>query len=146
MRVDFLDDKNFIIYCIYDGGLKTEEEMKKFFKMLNSRLKKRYAYEFEGIYDVDIFCKNNVFILVFKNIDDFGEKDFNITMYINSTLLYEFEDFEFFLGKKIFYNDKYYIELDSVVDDIRLFEFGNIIYGNKVEEVLRQGILIWGDD
>jgi len=142
LRVDFLDDKNFIIYCIYDDSLKTEEEMKTFFKMLNKNLKRRYDYEFEGIYDVDIFKKNNIFVLVFKYIDDFGEKDFNITMYVNSTMLYEFEDVDFYFGKKIVYDNKYYIELDSVIDDIRLFEFGNIICGDKVEEVLRQGILI----
>ena len=142
LRVKFLNDNDFIIYCIYDEGLKTEEEMRIFFKMLNKNLKRKYDYEFDGIYDVDIFKKNNILVLIFKYIDDFGDKDFNITMYVNSTMLYEFEEVDFYSGKKILYDNKYYIELESVMDDIRLFEFGNIICGDKVEEVLRQGILI----
>ena len=77
----------------------------------------------------------------FENIDDYGKADFNITMVLNSTMLCEFDDFELFSGNKVYYNDRFYVELDDVVDDIRLFEYGNIIYGDEVDKIRNRGIL-----
>ena len=142
MKVDFIDEEHLVIYCFYDEKLRTEEELKVFFKLLNEQLKKRYDYEFHGLYNVEVYCKNNLLVLDFENIDDFIRKDFDITLYVNSILLYEFDDIEFYSGNKIFYNNKYYIELDDIVDDIRLFEFGNIIFGDKVEDILNSSKLI----
>lgn len=116
--------------------------MKIFFKLLNSELKDRYDYEFNGFYDVNIFCLDGIYVLEFENIDDFGRSDFNITMLLNSVLLYEFDDSDLVLGEKVYYKDKFYVELVDVVDNIYLFENGNIIYGKKVEEVLNNGILV----
>ena len=142
MKVDFIDDENLVVYYFYDEEIKTEEQAKVFFRLLDNELKKRYHYEFHGFYNVDIYRKGNLLVLVFEYLDDFARKDFDITMYVNSVLLYEFEDIDLYSGKKIFYNNKYYIELDDCIDDIGLFEFGNIIYGDKVEEVLNGGKLI----
>lgn len=142
MKVDFIDDDHLVVYYFYDEKLRTEEEMRIFFKVLDKMLIKKYDYEFRGTYDVNVYCKENLLVLDFKNVDDFGRKDFDITMFLNSVLLFEFEDFDFYSGNKVYYNDRYYIELDDVIDDIRLFEFGNIIYGDKVDEVLDNGKLI----
>ena len=142
MKVDFIDDEHLVVYYFYDEKIRTEEEVKVFFKLLNNQLKNKYDYEFHGFYNGNVYCKEKLLVLEFENIDDFGRKDFDITMYINSVLLYEFEDIELYPGKKVFYKNKYYIEVDDIIDDIRLFEFGNIIYGDKVEEVLNSGKLI----
>ena len=142
MKVDFIDQDNFVIYYIGNDYIKSEEGMRIFFKMLNNHLKKKYDYEFCGLYNVNIYCHDNVMVLVFENIDDYGQKDFDITMFVNSVLLYEFEDSELILGKKIYYEGKYYVEIENAVDDICLFEYGNIIYGNKIDEVLNRGILL----
>ena len=142
LKVDFIDDEKLVIYYYYEKIIKSEEEVKVFFELFDKVLKKQYNYEFHGFYNVDIYCKDNLLVLIFDHIDDFSRKDFDVTMFVNSVLLYEFEDADFHPGSKIFYKNKYYIELDDVVDDIRLFELGNIIYGDKVEEILNCGKLI----
>lgn len=142
MKTEFIDDDNFIIYYLSDDKFRTENEMKLFFKLLNSGLKHKYNYEFHGFYDVNIFCSDKLYVLEFNNIDDYGRIDFDITMLLNTVLLYEFEDEEIFKGEKIYYQDKFYIEIDNVINDIHLFEYGNIIYGKQVDEILNNGILV----
>lgn len=142
MKVDFIDDDDFIIYYLTHDKFRTEDEMKIFFKLLNSELKSRYDYEFHGFYDVNIFCCDGLYVLEFKNIDDFGRTDFDITMLLNTVLLYEFEDEDVFKGEKIYYKGKYYVEIVDMIDDIHLFEYGDVIYGKMVEEVLNKGTLV----
>lgn len=142
MKVEFIDEEHFIIYYLCDNVFKTEEELKIFFKMLNQQLKKQYDYEFKGFYNVVIYCSNNVLIMEFENIDDYGTADFNITMLLNSVLLYEFEDSDMILGEKIYCDYKYYVELEKMNTDIHLFEYGNIVYGKEVERILNRGILV----
>ncbi len=142
MKVDFIEDEHFIIYDFDEQKPQTEEELQVFFKMLNKHLLKQYHYEFHGFYNVTIYCSNHIFIMDFENIDDFGRADFNITMLLNSTLLFEFEDSDIVPGKKIYYDNKYYVELENMQDDIHLFEYGNIIYGDQVKKILNQGMLV----
>ena len=82
-------------------------------------------------------------MLEFENIDDYGSSDFDITMLLNSILLYEFEDSDMVKGDKIYYRGKFYIEVSTVMDDdIHFFEYGNIVYGKQVDEILSHGILV----
>lgn len=142
MKVEFIDSGRFIIYYLTHDKFRTEEEMKVFFKLLNNELKIRFNYEFRGFYDVNIFCLDGIYVLEFENMDDYGQSDFNITMLLNSVLLYEFDDSDFITGKKIYYNEKFYVELLDVVDDVHLFEYGDVVYGKKVDEILNNGILL----
>lgn len=142
MKVDFIDDEHFIIYYLCDDQFRKEEEMKSFFKLLNYELNNQYHYEFHGFYDVEIFCCEGLYVLDFRNIDDFGGKDFNITMLLNSVLLFEFEDSDMVEGNKIYYQGKFYTEVIDVLDNPYLFEYGEIVYGKRVEEILNQGILV----
>lgn len=142
MKVDFIDEDHFTICYFYEEELKTEEEMKVFFKLLNRQLQAQYDYEFAGFYTVDIYCNHTVFILDFVRTDDYGRADFDITMLLNSVLLYEFEEEETVLADKVYYQGKYYTEIENIISDIHLFEYGTIIYGKRVEEVLNMGVLI----
>lgn len=142
MKVDFIDDDHLVIYYLTSDNFRTEEEMKAFFKLLNYDLKHRYRYEFHGFYNVTIFCCEGLYVLDFENIDDYGSADFNITMLLNSVLLYEFDNSEIISGEKVYYQKKFYVEAIDMVDDIHLFEYGNIIYGKKVDEILNNGILV----
>lgn len=143
MKVDFIDEEHFIIYYVCENiPDKTEEELRIFFKMINQKLQKQYHYEFQGFYNVNIYCNDHIFVMEFENLDDFGRADFNITMLLNSVLLFEFDDSDMISGEKIYYNQKYYVELDKMKDDIHLFEYGNIVYGEEVKKILSNGILI----
>lgn len=142
IKVDFLDNDNFIIYYISQNNLRTEDEMKLFFKVLNNYLQERFDYEFRGFYDVNIFSNHGIYVLEFKNIDDYGRSDFNITMLINCVILYEFEDSDLLKGEKVYYKNKYYVEIDDVLDNVYLFENGKIIYGKDVDTILNSGVLV----
>lgn len=142
MKVDFINDDHFIIYYLTEEKFRTEDEMKVFFKLLNYDLKKYYNYEFNGFYDVDIFWIDGIYVLDFENTSDYGRCDFNITMLLNSVLLYEFDDDDIITNNKVYYQDKFYVELSDVINNINLFEYGNIVFGKRVEEVLNNGILL----
>lgn len=142
MKVDFVNDEHFIIYYLSNDKIRTEEEMKKFFKLLNYDLKHQYHYEFRGFYNVTIFCCDGFYVLDFESIDDYGSADFNITMLLNSVILYEFIDSDIIVGEKVYYQGKFYIEAVNMLEDIHLFEYGNLVYGERVEEVLNNGVLV----
>ena len=145
LKCEFIDDEHFIIYYVFGESLDSlmeEEKLKLFFKMLNQKLKSRYHYEFQGFYNVTIYVFRNVYVMDFVCVDDFGRADFNITMLLNSELLYEFPKEDMVDGEKIYYQEKYYVELERVYDSPYLLEYGNIIFGNLVEEILSGGILV----
>ena len=87
LKVDFIDDEKLVIYYYYEKIIKSEEEVKVFFELFDKVLKKQYNYEFHGFYNVDIYCKDNLLVLIFDHIDDFSRKDFDVTMFVNSVLL-----------------------------------------------------------
>lgn len=142
MKVDFIDDEHFIIYYLSNDKIRTEEEMKGFFKLLNYDLKHRYHYEFRGFYNVTIFCCDGLYVLDFESVDDYGSADFNITMLLNSVLLYEFEDSDIIVGEKVYYQGKFYVEAIDMIENVHFFEYGNVVYGKRVEKILNNGILV----
>ena len=142
MKIEFKDSDSFTIFYITDEIYETEEEYKKLFKYLNDTLYTKYNYYLHGFYDVFIYFYKGIYVLEFELIDDYGRRDFNVTIFINSKMLYEFDYIDFINDKKIYFNNKFYTEIDNIISDIRLFEYGNIIYGKEVDNVLNNGILI----
>ena len=142
IKIDYFDRERFTIYYISDINLRTEEELKSFFKMLNNYLLLKYDCGFNGFYEVNIFSNQGIYVLDFKNIGDYGRSDFDITMFLNCVILYEFEDSDLIRGEKVYYKNKYYVEVENMLDNIYLFENGNIVYGKEVDEILNNGILL----
>ncbi len=142
LKIEFIEDEKFIIDYYSEEKLQSEEELKIFFKRLNTILQKKYSYELRGFYNVTIYCEEPIYVMIFENIDDFGRADFNITMLLNSVLLFEFAEEDMILGTKIYYQEKYYVELDQVKENPYLFEYGTVIFGDKVEEILARGVLM----
>lgn len=142
LKVEFQDEDSFIIYYVTDKVYENEEEYKELFKVLNDRLNRVYNYIFHGFYDVTIHYCKGIYVLQFDYIDDYGRRDFNVTIFLNSDMLYEFDDDEFINDTKIYFDGMYYVEIAKVLNDIRLFENGNIIYGKDAEKVLSNGVLI----
>lgn len=142
MKVNFIDDDHFIVYYLSDNNLKSEEEIKTFFILLNYDLKKIYKYYFHGLYNVEILSFNGFYILDFDLVEDFGNSDFDITVLLNTKALYEFEDSDLINDNKIYYNGKFYVEIDRVIHDIHFFEYGNVIYGKDAKVILNNGILV----
>ena len=142
LKVEFIDDDSFTIYYITSDILENEDDYRILFKYLNDELYKRYNYSLAGFYDATIYVNNQVYILVFDRLDYYDRRDFNITILLNSIILYRFEDIDLIPNDKIYYRGYFYTEIDNIVGDIRLFEYGDIIYGKDTKEVLNRGILI----
>lgn len=141
-KVDFHCSDSFTIFFITDNIFETEEEYKILFKFINDTLYKKYSYSLHGFYDVVIYFYKGIYVLDFELIDDYGRKDFDVTLFINSNMLYEFNDMNLIDKEKIYYQDKFYTEIDNIIDDIRLYEYGRIVYGKDVDEILKNGILL----
>ena len=141
IKVDFKDEDSFTIYYITNEIYENEEEFKGLFKYLNNYLEENYDKGFNGYYDVDIYYNKGIYILEFNYIDSYSNNDFNVTVFLNDTILYEYEDMDLISKEKIYFDRKFYTEIENIINDIRLFEYGNIIYGKKVKKILNRGIL-----
>lgn len=142
IKINFDDEDSFTIFYVTKEEYMEEADFKALFKMFNEELITKYDYQFDGFYEVDIYHNPGIYIFEFNYIDSYGRNDFDVTLTINSTILYEFYDMDLINDSFIYYSDKYYIEIDKVIDDIRLFEYGNIVYGKSVNKILNLGILI----
>ena len=141
LKITFINDLDFTV--IYHGAINyTEDEILSFFKLIGKKLKIIYNYLFLGSYKVNIYEKDSFLILNFINTCSRGKIDFDVTLFTNSVLLYEFYDFDYVSSEKIFYDGKYYVELDKVIDKFNFLEMGNIVYGEEVEIILRNGRII----
>ncbi len=142
IKVEFNSEDSFTIFYITNEIFSNEDEYKVLFKYLDDVLFRKYNYALHGFYDVTIYSYKGIYVLDFELIDDYGRKDFNVTLFLNSMILYEFEDLNLITKDKIYYEDKFYTEIDNMIDDIRLFEYGRIIYGKDVNKILKNGILL----
>ena len=142
IKVEFNSEDSFTIFYITNEIFSNEDEYKVLFKYLDDILFRKYNYVLHGFYDVTIYFYKGIYVLDFELIDDYGRKDFNVTLFLNSMILYEFEDLNLITKDKIYYEDKFYTEIDNMIDDIRLFEYGRIIYGKSVDKILKNGILL----
>lgn len=140
MKIDFSD--KITIYYYNDKELDNLDNLKYSFKNIEKKLIQKFNYKFKGFYEVSIYKNNKFYIIEMEQLDDLGEPDFDVTMYINSPILFEFYNYDYYKGKKIFYNNKYYVELDNVYDRYDLFEYGNIIYGDCISKIVNNGIII----
>ena len=139
LKIEFIDEKSFIAYYITKDIYENEDDYKILFKYLDKELEKKYKYIMHGYYDVYIYINNGIYVIEFDYIDDYGRKDFNVVLFLNSKILYEFYDMDFINDKKIYYDNKFYIEISKVIGNIRLFEYGNIVYGKEVDNIIKNG-------
>lgn len=142
MKINFIDENKFIIILFDSIIIDDSLCFKELFKSFSEILFKKYKYVFNGLYSVYIYNNKNISIFKFINTMDDYLLDFDITVYKNSLLLFEFFDYELFDGKKVYFDNKYYIEYGDVCNRFDLFEYGNIIYGDSVNNILNNGILI----
>ncbi|MDD6223408.1 MAG: hypothetical protein PUB18_00175 [bacterium] len=138
MKIDFLDDDHIVVFLTLDCMLCDEDSMPYIFQILGKKLKILYDYDFRGYYHVYIYKSGNVSVLELEKEYDYGKADFDVTMFLNSLLLYEFEDSEYVQGPKLLYNRKYYVKLDEVSDRFDYLEYGKIIYGDLVDTILKR--------
>ena len=132
-------------------NLSDQNKLEQYFKKLFLSLKKRYDLEANGYYNIDVYPdKYYGMILEIENMDTdyyryFSGIDMKINVLKDSSFLYEI-DFECLekmdLSNFICYqeNDKIYLQIKEVVDDIVLgsiLEYAHIVYGDRTHDILK---------
>ena len=139
INTKFNDEDSFTVFYITRKDYNTEDDYKEVFKEINDVLIRKYNIKFNGLYDVYIYKYPGIYVLDFIYVDDYGSRDFNVTVYLNSKVLYEFYDSDLCSGDKIYFDNKFYVGVDRVIDDIGLFEYGNIVYGEYADKIISKG-------
>lgn len=153
MRIIMENDK-IIIYLkkceISDLNIKTEDSLEDYVKKMISKLNDKYDIEFNGYYNVDIYNDINYGIIIEIENDDFDYYNYfdQIDMKINISnvpfFLYEIK--YNYIDKQILknsicykYSNKLYLKVNNLNEKeyLKLLEFSNIIYGQKVDEILK---------
>ncbi len=142
LKVEFLDPDTLIVQMTSSVDIGNRSNLGLILKQIGIYLNRKYHYLLDGIYDVECYQCGKYFIFEIEWIGDYKTIDFNITFHPNSRMLLEFIDDAYFKGKKYYYQGKYYMELSRVIEAIDCFEFGNVIYKEEAEEVLKNGIIV----
>lgn len=142
MKVEFLENDFIIVQMISSIDIKNRSNLGLLLKEIGIYLKNKYHYLLDGIYDVEAYQCADFFVFEIEKVDDYTTIDFNITFHPNSHMLFEFEDENYILGKKYYYNGKYYIDFNLASIYLDCFEFGNVIYKDEVERILKEAVLV----
>lgn len=152
MKVKITDENNLIVFLnkLETKGINftskdnLEVELKDMFKKLNSV----YNIKIYGYYNVSIYIDEyyGVVIDLSKEDIDYLDDDNNVDMCIvivEQSFLYEIDDlFNIKTGDVYRYKNKYYLKLNNDISNIEmgnLLEHSNLIYGDKVKNILDYG-------
>lgn len=148
MKIELLDDYNYTLYLnnlyIKDLNFDSKEEIESYLKKLFLIIKNRYDVDISGMFEIDIYVNKNYGIVVdiFKEeleyLDYFTNQiDMQVNVIKDSIFLYELDNL---INKDniYLYNNKYYINTDDI-NDISIYENGQLIFGDYVLEVLKYG-------
>ena len=142
LKVEFLDQDILNVEMMSQIDIENRNNLGLILKEIGIYLNRKYHYLLDGIYDVECYQCGKYFIFEMEWESDYPTIDFNITFHPNSRMLLEFMDSEYFFRKKYYYQGNYYMELPRVLDKTYCFEFGKVIYGEAVDEVLKNGVMI----
>lgn len=112
-------------------------------KQIGIHLRNKYHYLLDGIYDVEAYQCRDYFVFEMEKVGEYSSIDFNISFHPNSSMLFEFDDEDYILGRKYFYEGKYYVDLSLVSPYFDCFEFGIVLYKEEVEKILKEAIVVF---
>ena len=124
-------------------NLKDKESLEKYIKKLISLIKKKGIEIVSGLYIARIYQNYKYGLIIeleiLEELELFKDIiDLKILVYENSKMYLEIDDyFLVSFNKKLRYNDKFYLNIDDLSDYdlISLLEFGNIIYGENINNI-----------
>ena len=152
MRLEVERDKYFLYvnqdYC-KNMDFNSKESIASYAKTLVLRLKRIYGIVLQGFYQMKVFVNDCVgmFIELVK-LDDFEFElmtiDLKVIIFLHQTFLLQCTDFDFFEHfSSVYFRAPYYygvLQKDEFV--LPCLEYGKLIYGPAVDEVLQKGILL----
>ena len=147
MKFEVYDDK-YIVFLnkeeIKNINFKIKDQVEECFKKVFSKLKRRLTNDLSGFFYITAYLDHTFGVVLVITKEDLeyydyfsNQIDMQIEIEQDSKILLEFEDLFYINSNNIVsYNGKFYTRYN---DGLNYLEFSNIIYGDKVEEILRKG-------
>lgn len=148
MKVTILDQDYYSIYLSHAYSLindfSNKELIGDYAKNIIVKLKKTYGIILNGYYQMKVFVNDKVgMFLELRKLDDIDfdlvSIDLNVIFFLKQPFLLKVSNFDYIsnFSPIYFWQNYYYVSFDKIDDPLRYLEFGDIIYGEEVEEILR---------
>lgn len=153
MKVEVVDELSFILYLnnkyLDNVDFSNKQEIELYLKKIFTKLKQKFDNDISGFFEITIYINKDygaVFVINKEDLDYYEYFSKGIEMQVNiisnSKFLYKVDDiFIDDLYKKCdvyIYNNNYYIDIKDM-NDITIFEYTNIVYGDIVNTIFDYG-------
>ena len=147
MKFSIIGDNNFSIYInnnYINNELEKEEELYDYLKKILTEIRKKYAFDIRGFYEVNIYTIDNIgTMLNFYRIDNdnfiYKTVDLKIIKNTNDFVYLKFDDY--FIIEKYknikYWNNSYYLKAEDIKkeDVLKLIEFCEIVIEERLKEI-----------
>lgn len=145
MRVEEIDIDEYLVYFSHDYlkniDFSSKEEIMDYTKDMVLKLKKNYGVSLLGYYQMNIYANRRIGMFVeLKKLDDLDFDlltiDFKVVIFLDQPFYLKTRNFDIVSKCRPLYysHDFYYIDLETVDNYIPYLEFGDIVYGKKLED------------
>ncbi|MDD6878849.1 MAG: hypothetical protein PUD59_01280 [bacterium] len=142
MKVYEINEDNYKVYIneiiLKNYDLSKESDLEKLLKKILLNIKKQYNMYSKGFYSVEIYVNDKIGAYIeFNRIDIFfspSDIDLKIKIIFNSSFYFKTSDYEIVKNYDdiYFYNDNFYINIDSIDNNIiTLIEYGEIFFDKE---------------
>lgn len=151
MKIEMITKDSYKIFVdklyIKDVNLEEKEAIILSVKEIIQKLKSKL--QLRGFYKVKVFPNKSVGLFIeiiqLEDLEFSNNLDLRVVVYFNEKIFFETEDY--FLIQKyhniMFLDDKFYCLIDDSFDDmLEIVEFGRLIYGNEVINLLNKGTVL----
>lgn len=145
MRIEKVSDTDYKLYVFNNQIDKNDvsSSVKKIVKKLQKRLKLKGFYRVLAYFKFDI-----LFLQLIKVEDSFYKNTLDLRIVLIEELNIYFKTEDYFIIEKDdrvrYFDNNYYVLLNdySFTDNFKLFEFGDLVFGSDIEELLINSVVI----
>jgi len=148
--VKIKNDKFITLYInkkLIEIDLKDKKELESYIKRMIVLLKKKNIDMLSGLYIARVYINDKYGIIVelelLEELEFFKDMyDLKMIIFDNSDIYLEFDDLYNENKRMIYYNNHFYLNLELVYDDFRIYEFSRLVYGDELLKIKDNGKLI----
>lgn len=149
MKVEMLNEEDMDVFInkfyFNQSYIRDKDDLLVTIRDIIQKMDVRYHLNLKGFYKIKAYINQKIgaFLNIIK-IDDnefTNEVDFRIIIFRNERFLLETEEYDVVSENvpKIYYHDKFYIDIEDLDNYNKYFDMVRVIYGDEVKEVLAKG-------
>lgn len=147
MKFSIIDDNNFTIYInnnYLNNEFEDEENLYESLKKILIEIRKKYAYDIRGFYEVNIYSIENIGTILnfFRKDDDnfiYKTVDLKIIKNTSENIYLKFDDYYIIEKYKNikYFNNSYYLKATDIKkeDILKLVEFFEIVIDERLIDI-----------